>query len=129
MTFEFRLLHRLIQILIFAGPGELKIGLDVKSQTGMSLYRPAQQDLTVSLADNLIRPEMPDQVADFLQKITAKPMIRRLDFGNMQGKCQLSFLDSVSQLTFLSSSCIRGSGDWIFCDLRQVSVISPISDE
>ncbi|KAJ5573241.1 hypothetical protein N7450_010225 [Penicillium hetheringtonii] len=66
------------------GPGELKIGLDVKSQTGMSLYRPAQQDLTVSLADNLIRPEMPDQVADFLQKITAKPMIRRLDFGNMQ---------------------------------------------
>ncbi|KAJ5109644.1 hypothetical protein N7532_002289 [Penicillium argentinense] len=66
------------------GPGELKIGLDVKSKTGMSLYRPAQQDLTVSLADNLVRPEMPEQVAEFLQKITAKPMVRRLDFASMQ---------------------------------------------
>ncbi|KAJ5975027.1 hypothetical protein N7481_008734 [Penicillium waksmanii] len=66
------------------GPGELKLGLDVKNRTGMSLYRPAQQDLTVSLADNLVRPEMPDQVADFLQKMTAKPMVRRLDFANIQ---------------------------------------------
>ncbi|KAJ5180905.1 hypothetical protein N7492_004115 [Penicillium capsulatum] len=66
------------------GPGELKIGLDVSRKTGMSLFRPAQQDLTVSLADNLIPPEMPEQVTDFLQKATAKPMIRRLDFGTMQ---------------------------------------------
>jgi hypothetical protein len=53
----------------------------------MSLYRPAQQDLTVSLADNLVRPEMPDQIAEFIQKMTAKPMVRRLDFANIQGKC------------------------------------------
>ncbi|KAJ5698095.1 hypothetical protein N7462_000100 [Penicillium macrosclerotiorum] len=66
------------------GPGELKIGLDVNRVTGMSLFRPAQQDLTVSLADNLIKPEMPDQVSDFLRKITASPMVRRLDFGTMQ---------------------------------------------
>lgn len=63
----------------------MKIGLEVNRKTGMSLFRPAQQDLTVSLADNLIRPEMPDQVADFLQKVTAKPMIRRLDFASMEG--------------------------------------------
>lgn len=74
------------QSLICAGPGELKIGLDVKTQTGMSLYRPAQQDLTVSLADNLIRQDMPDQVAGFLQTMTAKPMVRRLDFANIQGE-------------------------------------------
>lgn len=69
----------------FAGPGELKLGLDVNRITGMSLYRPAQQDLTVSLADNLIRPEMPDQVSEFLQKATAKPMVRRFEFASMQG--------------------------------------------
>lgn len=51
----------------------------------MSLFRPAQHDLTVSLADNLVPAEMPEQVAGFLQKVTAKPMVRRLDFGSMQG--------------------------------------------
>lgn len=67
------------------GPGELKIALDVNRKTGMSMYRPPQQDLTVSLADNLVRPEMPDQVANFLQKATANPMVRRLDFASMKG--------------------------------------------
>lgn len=51
----------------------------------MSLYRPVQQDLTVSLADNLISPEMPDKVAEFLEKVTAKPIIRRFDFATPKG--------------------------------------------
>ncbi|KAJ6098557.1 hypothetical protein N7467_000092 [Penicillium canescens] len=66
------------------GPGELKIGLDVNRQNSMSLFRSAQQDLTLSLADNLIRPEMPDQLTGFLEKITVKPMVRRLEFPTMQ---------------------------------------------
>ncbi|KAF3018301.1 hypothetical protein E8E15_004891 [Penicillium rubens] len=66
------------------GPGELKIGLDVQSKTSMSLFRSAQQDLTLSLADNLVRPELPGQLTGFLEKITAKPMIRRLDFPTME---------------------------------------------
>ncbi|CAI7596662.1 unnamed protein product [Penicillium glandicola] len=66
------------------GPGELKIGLDVQSKTSMSLFRPAQQDLTLSLADNLIRPELAGQLTSFLEKVTAKPMVRRLDFPTMQ---------------------------------------------
>lgn len=52
----------------------------------MSLFRPAQQDLTLSLADNLIRPELPDQLSAFLEKLTAKPMIRRFDFGSVKGR-------------------------------------------
>lgn len=82
----------------------MKIALDVNRKTGMSLFRPAQQDLTVSLADNLIRPEMPDQVADFLQKVTAKPMVRRLDFATMQGMSCVHFARWL--LTFARSSCI-----------------------
>ncbi|CAG8938588.1 unnamed protein product [Penicillium salamii] len=66
------------------GPGELKIGLDVKRPTSMSLFRPAQQDMTLSLADNLIAPELPGKLAGLLEKITTKPMIRRLDFPTMQ---------------------------------------------
>ncbi|KAJ5605238.1 hypothetical protein N7510_010392 [Penicillium lagena] len=70
----------------FPGPGELKLSLDVSRKTSMSLFRPAQQDLTLSLADNLIRPELPDQLSAFLEKLTAKPMIRRFDFGSVKGK-------------------------------------------
>lgn len=51
----------------------------------MSLFRSAQQDLTLSLADNLIRPELAGQLTGFLEKLTAKPMIRRLEFPTMQG--------------------------------------------
>lgn len=51
----------------------------------MSLFRPAQQDLTLSLADNLIRPEVPEEMAGFLEKLTAKPMVRRLEFATIQG--------------------------------------------
>jgi hypothetical protein len=67
------------------GPGELKIALDVQRPTSMSLFRSAQQDLTLSLADNLIHPELPGKMTTFLEKITAKPMVRRLDFPTMQG--------------------------------------------
>lgn len=51
----------------------------------MSLFRSGQQDLTLSLADNLIRPELPGQLTGFLEKIKTKPTIRRLDFPTMQG--------------------------------------------
>ncbi|KAL5045051.1 hypothetical protein BDW71DRAFT_90462 [Aspergillus fruticulosus] len=67
------------------GPGELKIGLDVNNRTGLSLYRPAQQDLTVSAAENLIPPDMQDKLADFLQIAMAKPMIRKFDFMTVKG--------------------------------------------
>lgn len=59
--------------------------MDVQHSTSMSLFRPAQQDLTLSLADNLIRPEMPEEMAGFLEKLTAKPMVRRLEFATIQG--------------------------------------------
>lgn len=52
----------------------------------MSLFRPAQQDLTLSLADNLIRPELAGQLTSFLEKVATKPMVRRLEFPTIQGK-------------------------------------------
>lgn len=61
------------------------MGLDVQRPTSMSLFRPAQHDMTLSLADNLIPPELPGKMTGLLEKITTKPMIRRLDFPTMQG--------------------------------------------
>ena len=72
------------------GPGELKLGLDVNNRTGLSLYRPGQKDWTVSVAENLVLPEMPDKITDFLKIATAKPMIRRFDFASVQGNIPCS---------------------------------------
>jgi hypothetical protein len=70
----------------------------------MSLFRSAQQDLTLSLADNLVRPELVGQLTSFLEKITAKPMIRRLDFPTMQGMCTSDVLPAL--LIPSRSSCL-----------------------
>ncbi|RHZ54398.1 uncharacterized protein CDV56_101408 [Aspergillus thermomutatus] len=67
------------------GPGELKLGLDVNNRTGLSLYRPAQQDLTVSIAENLVSAEVPDKLANFMQIAMVKPMVRRFDFASLKG--------------------------------------------
>ncbi|KAF9895235.1 hypothetical protein FE257_000137 [Aspergillus nanangensis] len=66
------------------GPGELKLGLDINNRTGLSLYRPAQQDLTMSVAENLVPSDMPDSLTEFLQLSMAKPMVRRFDFATVK---------------------------------------------
>jgi hypothetical protein len=68
-----------------SGPGELKLGLDANNRTVLSLYRPAQQDLTVSIAENLVPAEVPDQIANFMQVAMVKPMVRRFDFASLRG--------------------------------------------
>ncbi|KAH8429108.1 uncharacterized protein LDX57_006778 [Aspergillus melleus] len=65
-------------------PGELKLGLDINNRTGLSLFRPGQQDLTLSLADNLTSPDMPDSLATFMQLATTKPTVRRFDFATVK---------------------------------------------
>lgn len=64
----------------------MKLGLDINNRTGLSLYRPGQQDLTLSLADNLTSPDMPDSLAAFMQLATTKPTVRRFDFATVKGK-------------------------------------------
>ncbi|PLB51546.1 hypothetical protein P170DRAFT_80734 [Aspergillus steynii IBT 23096] len=66
------------------GPGELKLGLDINNRTGLSLFRPGQQDLTLSLADNLTSPDMPDSLANFMKLATTKPTVRRFDFATVK---------------------------------------------
>ena len=80
------------------GPGELKLGLDVNNRTGLSLYRPGQQDLTVSVAENLIRPELPTTLSEFLQAAMVKPMIRRFDFPSLKGMYLGLLLSACEQL-------------------------------
>ena len=58
--------------------------------------------MTVSVAENLVRPELPSTLTDFLQTAMVKPMIRRFDFASLQGKYSVAFY--ISDSADLSSS-------------------------
>lgn len=77
-------------MLILAGPGELKLGLDVTNRTGLSLYRPGQTDMTLSVAENLAPAEVTDSLSELLPTTMVKPMIRRFNFATLDGMYFLS---------------------------------------
>lgn len=54
--------------------------------TGLSLYRPAQEDLTVSVAENLIDKDTPAQLTGLILQAKATPTIRRFEFSSPDGK-------------------------------------------
>ncbi|KAK2744919.1 hypothetical protein FQN55_006481 [Onygenales sp. PD_40] len=66
------------------GPGEMKIGLDVNIPTGMSIMRPGQLDLGVSVAENLVPKEMGDNMLSFMKTARTTPIIRRYNFSSVQ---------------------------------------------
>ncbi|KAL1975398.1 hypothetical protein VTN31DRAFT_3790 [Thermomyces dupontii] len=66
------------------GPGEMKIALDARNTTVLDMYRVNQEDLTVCVADNMIAPELPDKLKAMLQAAKTKPLIRRIEFANLQ---------------------------------------------
>ena len=71
----------------YIGPGELKVGLDVDNKTGLTLYRPAQEDMTVSVAANLVKGELlPGRLAELVQKVKVMPLVRSFDFSSMEGR-------------------------------------------
>ncbi|KAI1927221.1 hypothetical protein LOZ65_002347 [Ophidiomyces ophidiicola] len=65
------------------GPGELKIGLDVNIPTAMSLYRPAQNDLGVAVAENLVPKELPNELAGFLKTVGTNSSVRKYNFASV----------------------------------------------
>ncbi|CRG91567.1 Protein stoned-B [Talaromyces islandicus] len=66
------------------GPGEMKIGLDTNFDTALYMYRAQQEDMTVSIAENLVEKELPDRLTQFLEAAKTKPMIRRYEFSSLE---------------------------------------------
>ncbi|PGH14538.1 hypothetical protein AJ80_05858 [Polytolypa hystricis UAMH7299] len=62
------------------GPGELKLSLDANIPAGISLIRSPQEDLTVSVAENLVPKEHAEKMAAFLTTARSTPIIRRFNF-------------------------------------------------
>jgi hypothetical protein len=75
---------------LYLGPGELRIGLDVNRNTVLNVWRQNQEDMTVSVAENLITAELPDKLTGFLQAAKSKVMVRRYDFATLEGTLILS---------------------------------------
>lgn len=78
-------------MLTFLGPGDLKIGLDVQNHNAFYMLRSQQEDLTVSVAENLVRKDLPDRLTEFLQAAKTKAMIRRYHFASLEGLHQFQF--------------------------------------
>lgn len=70
---------------MFKGPGELKLSLNSNFPASMSILRPPQQDLTVSVAENLVKTEMVESLKSFLGSATEKHTIRNYSFNSISG--------------------------------------------
>ena len=68
------------------GPGELRLGLDVKNTTTAKLFRSAQTDLTISFAENLLAKEDHALVASTLSAIASSATIRAYKFPTPEGQ-------------------------------------------
>ncbi|KAL2374534.1 hypothetical protein BDBG_04709 [Blastomyces gilchristii SLH14081] len=66
------------------GPGELEIALDVTIPTALSILRPPQLDLGISVAENLVPKETPGDMAQLLKIAQTKAVIRRYNFSSLQ---------------------------------------------
>ncbi|OJD16040.1 hypothetical protein AJ78_03753 [Emergomyces pasteurianus Ep9510] len=66
------------------GPGELKIALDVSIPTLMSILRPPQLDLGISVAENLVPKETPGDMARLLKTAQTATIVRRYNFSSLQ---------------------------------------------
>ena len=49
------------------------------------VLRSQQADLTVSVAENLVRKDLPDRLTEFLRAAKMKTMIRRYEFTSLEG--------------------------------------------
>ena len=76
------------------------MSLDVYNMTGLSLYRPAQEDMTVSVAANLVKSETPAQLTGIIQKIRTGPMVRNFEFSSPEGEQYWSPLISSMNLSY-----------------------------
>ncbi|EEH10917.1 conserved hypothetical protein [Histoplasma capsulatum G186AR] len=66
------------------GPGELKIALDVTIPTIMSILRPPQLDLGISVADNLVPKETVGDMTNLLKLAQTSSVVRRYNFSSVQ---------------------------------------------
>jgi hypothetical protein len=51
----------------------------------MSILRPPQEDLTISIAENLVPKELPDTMTDFLKAAKSTPIVRKYNFASLSG--------------------------------------------
>lgn len=69
---------------INVGPGELKIRLDVNSQTSLKILRQSQQDLTLAISEAQVPKELPRELAKLLDVMERSETTRQYDFPSIK---------------------------------------------
>ena len=81
----FYLLQSDMRLIICLGPGELRINLSTKDLNMARFYRPAQNNLTISFAKNLLSPETIQTMSRLLNAATSAPTSRLYKFSSLPG--------------------------------------------
>ena len=71
-------------------PGELRMSLDIVNTTMVKLYRPAQNNLLVSFADNLVPKEEVEGIYQTVQAVAVSPTARIYKFPTLSGMLSTS---------------------------------------
>lgn len=90
----------------------MKIGLNANFDTALHMYRAQQEDMTVSVAENLVEKELPDRLTQFLETAKTKPMVHRYEFASLESK----ILPPLVIFVFSngnSSTCISRNYHWL----------------
>ena len=71
--------------LTLSGPGELKLSLSVHVPTQVKILRPAQEDLTVCMVENLLPKGLPEDLKELLREVAISETIRSYNFHSSEG--------------------------------------------
>lgn len=55
-------------------------------KTVLNVYRPPQEDMTISVAENLVAKDYPETVTKLLQLMKSTPLVRKYEFASLQGE-------------------------------------------
>ena len=75
----------LVELSACLGTGELQIGLSLIESTTVRLYRPAQNNLTVSFAKNLLPADATEVISRTLDSVSTAPSSRAYSFNSLPG--------------------------------------------
>lgn len=73
------------RLLLPSGPGQLQLKLGVASMNDIQLYRPPQEDMTITIAGDHVAKDIPENINNLLQLIGTSDSVRSLGFESLQG--------------------------------------------
>jgi hypothetical protein len=70
----------------------MQIRLDVGRTPELKVYRPPQEDMTISIAESEVKSDVPERLDALLQAISVSNTVRTFSFNSLEGETTTSHL-------------------------------------